>query len=156
MIDLTEVHPQVAKALREAGWYPGRRAEVEKWAPLTDEGYVFHVMAREILTSLDDLTIVPLNEHGPNFFNGDPFVVDPFHGSGSREIAVDVEEILGGEYFPLGSWMSRATVFVDQSGRVAAAGVGPIWDLGATFEEALELIVRSQRPLVEVGRQRHT
>lgn len=145
MIDFAGFHPEVQGALREAGWFPGRQVDVEKWSALEDGGYVFHDMAREILAGIDDLTITPVRETGPNFVNDDPFVVDPAEGWGSRGIAEDIEDQFGGQYFPLGAWLSYSTVFVESSGRVVVAGFGPIWELGTTFEDALDLLVRSSQ-----------
>ncbi|CRK61508.1 hypothetical protein [Alloactinosynnema sp. L-07] len=45
-------------------------------------------------------------------------------------------------------------MFVETRGRVIAAGYGPILELGTTFESALEVLVRSHRPIVQVGIQR--
>ncbi len=66
----------------------------------------------------------------------------------SRASAVEVESVLGGRSFPIGEWLSHSSVFVEARGRVVAAGMGWIWELGSSVEESLELAVTADRPLL--------
>ncbi|MFG3409618.1 hypothetical protein [Streptomyces sp. NPDC048142] len=63
-------------------------------------------------------------------------------------MAAEVEDVLGGTYFPIEGWRSYSSAFVEAEGKVIATGMGWIWELGATFEEALELAICANRPLV--------
>ena len=136
-------------ALAASGWNPGRAVESDQWVkPLESEGYLAHPLAEEILTKLGGLSVEPINRVGSNFTNDEPYNFDPFAaGSGQRALAAEVESILGGQYFPIGEWLSYSSVFIEAAGRVVAAGMGWIWELGSTFEESLELAVCAARPL---------
>ncbi|GAA0389038.1 SUKH-3 domain-containing protein [Streptomyces luteireticuli] len=137
-------------ALAVSGWSAERAVDDDQWVnPLQDEGYRAHPLAREVLRAVGGLSVEPVSRVGPNFDNDDPYNFDPLvAGSGQRALAMEVESVLGGEYFPIGEWLSYSSVFVEVKGRVVAAGMGWIWELGPTFEDSLELAVCANRPLV--------
>ncbi|MFH9073548.1 SUKH-3 domain-containing protein [Streptomyces alboflavus] len=137
-------------ALGAAGWSGDRKVDADRWVkPLEGEGHRSHPLAGEILASVGGLSIEPVNRVGPNFSNDEPYNFDPFAaGSGQRDLAAEVEGVLGGNYFPIGEWLSYSSVFVEAGGRVVAVGMGWIWELGSTFEDSLELAVCANRPLV--------
>ncbi|MFH8982963.1 SUKH-3 domain-containing protein [Streptomyces varsoviensis] len=137
-------------ALAVSGWNPERAVDAVQWVkPLEDEGYRIHPLAEEVIAKLGGLSVEPVNRVGFNFTNDEPYNFDPFAaGSGQRALAVEVERVLGGHYFPIGEWLSYSSVFVEEGGSVVAAGMGWIWDLGSTFEESLELAVCATRPLL--------
>ncbi|MGP3960717.1 SUKH-3 domain-containing protein [Nonomuraea sp. 3N208] len=149
-IEFDLMHRDVLAAIRASGWWPERRVDVSRWAAsLAREGYNASALAREVLSSLGGLVIEPVNSSGPNFSNDEPFNFDPLlAGSGQRELSQEIENILGGSYFPIGEWLSYSSVFIEVRGRVVAAGMGWIWELGKSFEEGLELAIRAHRPLV--------
>jgi hypothetical protein len=150
MIKLDSLRPALTQALRDSGWHPDRRVDVAPWVEsLRQEGYAPNPKAEEILAELGGLVIEPINQAGVNFSNDEPFSFDPISaGSGQRSLASEIEEALGGQYFPIGEWLSYSSVFVESGGRVVAAGLGGIWEMGSTFEDALELAVCADRPLV--------
>ncbi|MFH9858240.1 SUKH-3 domain-containing protein [Streptomyces sp. NPDC017202] len=137
-------------ALVASGWSMGRKVDTGQWVkPLEGEGYRAHPLAEEILAAVGGLSIEPVNRVGPNFSNDEPYNFDPFAaGSGQRGLAEEIESVLGGDYFPIGEWLSYSSVFVEAEGRVVAAGMGWIWGLGSTFEDSLELAFCANRPLV--------
>ncbi|MEU1091424.1 SUKH-3 domain-containing protein [Streptomyces sp. NPDC005576] len=137
-------------ALAASGWNADRKVDADRWVtPLEGEGYRAHPLAREIISVMGGLSIDPINKIGPNFSNDEPYNFDPFAaGSGQRDLADEVERNLGGEYFPIGEWLSYSSVFVEVEGRVVAAGMGWIWELGSTFESSLEMAVGANRPLI--------
>ncbi|MEV0198136.1 SUKH-3 domain-containing protein [Nonomuraea sp. NPDC050691] len=144
------MHRDVLAALGASGWDCGRKVDAAPWlAPLAREGYRATALVEEVLSSFGGLTIEQINIDGPNFSNDEPFVFDPLSaGSGQREVAEEIERILGGHYFPIGEWLSCSSVFLESGGRMVASGLGWIWELGGTFETGLELAVRAHRPLV--------
>ncbi|MFG2146855.1 SUKH-3 domain-containing protein [Streptomyces sp. NPDC048696] len=150
MIRFELLRQDLLEALSASGWSAQRSVDTSQWVePLESEGYRVHPLAEEVLATMGGLSIEPINRVGPNFTNDEPFNFDPLAaGSGQREMAMEVEGILGGSYFPLGEWLSYSSVFVESQGRVIATGMGWIWELGSTFEEALELTVCADRPLV--------
>ncbi|MEU4509479.1 SUKH-3 domain-containing protein [Nonomuraea wenchangensis] len=150
IIKFESMHPDVLTAVGASGWLPGRRVDVESWITLLEgEGYRVSSIAGEVLSALGGLVVEPTNSSGPNFSNDEPFVFDPISaGSGQLELAQEVEGILGGNYFPIGEWLSYSSVFIEDGGRMVAAGMGWIWELGKTFEEGLELAIRAHRPLI--------
>ncbi|WP_432164310.1 SUKH-3 domain-containing protein [Streptomyces tendae] len=136
-------------ALVASGWSAVRKVDPGQWVvPLESEGYRSHPLAEEILAAVGGLSIEPVNRVGPNFSNDEPYNFDPIAaGSGQRDLAAEVESVLGGVYFPIGEWLSYSSVFVEAGGRMVAAGMGWIWELGSTFEDSLELAVCANRPL---------
>ncbi|NJQ04333.1 SUKH-3 domain-containing protein [Streptomyces lonarensis] len=136
-------------ALVASGWSADRRVDAGQWVEQMErEGYRSHPLAVEILATVGGLSIDPLNRVGPNFSNDEPYNVDPIAaGSGQRGLAKEVEDVLGAYCFPIGEWLSFSSVFVEAGGRVVAAGMGWIWELGPTFEDSLEMAVRANRPL---------
>jgi hypothetical protein len=137
-------------ALVASGWNAERAVDAGQWVkPLEGEGYRVHPLAEEILATVGGLSIEPINRVGPNFTNDEPYNFDPFAaGSGQRALALEIEGVLGGKYFPIGEWLSYSSVFVEAEGRVVAAGMGWIWELGSTFEDSLELAVCASRRLI--------
>ncbi len=137
-------------ALEASEWSANRAVDLDRWVdPLEREGYRAHPLAREVLAALGGLSVDPINQAGPNFTHDEPYNFDPLAaGSGQREFAMEVEAVLGGHYFPIGEWLSCSSVFIESEGRVVAAGMGWIWELGSTFEESLELAICANRPLI--------
>lgn len=150
MIRFESLREDVLGALSVSGWSPQRRVDTSHWVkPLESEGYRIHPLAEEVLATMGGLTIEPISRIGPNFSNDEPFNFDPLAaGTGQRDMAMEVEGILGGVYFPIGEWLSYSSVFIEAEGRVVATGMGWIWELGVTFEGALELAVCADRPLI--------
>ncbi|MFH9083694.1 SUKH-3 domain-containing protein [Streptomyces sp. NPDC017673] len=150
MIRFDSLSKDLLGALVASGWSADRKVDVGQWVkPLEGEGYRAHPLAQEILASVGGLSIDPINQVGPNFGNGEPYNFDPFAaGSGQHDLAEEVGSVLDGSYFPIGEWLSYSSVFIEAGGRVVAAGMGWIWELGATFEDSLELAVCANRPLV--------
>ncbi|MFD0415426.1 SUKH-3 domain-containing protein [Streptomyces sp. NPDC127108] len=150
MIRFDALGRELLGALVASGWSAERAVDHGRWVKsLEREGYRAHALAREVLSAMGGLSVEPVNRVGPNFSNDEPWNFDPIAGgSGQRELAVEVEGVLGGEYFPVGEWLSYSSVFLEAGGRVVAAGMGWIWELGSTFEESLELAVCANRPLV--------
>lgn len=138
------------EALVASGWSVERAVDVDPWVKaLEGEGYRAHSLAQEILAAVGGLSVQPVNRVGPNFSNDEPYNFDAIAaGSGQRDLVLEVEGVLGGSYFPIGEWLSYSSVFVEAGGRVVAAGMGWIWELGSTFEQSLELAVCANRPLV--------
>ncbi|RSS51710.1 hypothetical protein EF912_20305 [Streptomyces sp. WAC07061] len=149
MVRFDSLSPDLLRALRDAGWHPQRRVNISPWLDsLRQEGYLPNPQAEEILAALGGLVIEPINQSGPNFSNDEPFNFDPISaGSGQRALASEIEGALGGQYFPIGEWLSFSSVFIEADGKVVAAGLGWIWDMGSTFEDALELAICADRPL---------
>ncbi|MFD0514171.1 SUKH-3 domain-containing protein [Streptomyces aureus] len=102
-------------ALSASGWNPERAVDAAQWVkPLESEGYRAHSLAEEVLAKLGGLSVEPINRVGPNFTNDEPYNFDPFAaGSGQRALALEVESVLGGQYFPIGEWLSYSSVFVE-------------------------------------------
>jgi hypothetical protein len=149
-IEFESMHPDVLAALSASGWLPARRVDTAQWvASLVGEGYRISLLAEEVLSTLGGLVVEPINSEGPNFSNDEPFSFDPIAaGSGQREVAEEIEAVLGGSYFPIGEWLSYSSVFLEADGRLVASGMGWIWELGTSFQDGLELAVRAHRPLI--------
>lgn len=140
----------VIGALKSAGWTPGRNWDISAWVEeLGSQGYKISDVAEAALKSYGNLELGPLNTNGPNFSNDDPFLFDPIlAGSGHYPLARELGKELGGSWYPLGEWISNASVFVNRSGWVVATGLGWIWELGSSVEDALDFALRAHRPLI--------
>lgn len=143
-----ELSPQVRARLGEVGWTPERDVDISEWIDvLTAEGYRFGPAAEAALRSFGGLTIGPVSD-GPNFHNDEPLIVDPLSaGSGDHAFALEVSSLIGGDWFPFGEWLSSVSVYVEFEGRVVAAGMDWIWELGSTVGDAVDFCVRPTRPL---------
>jgi hypothetical protein len=150
MIRFDSLSQDALAVLGASGWSASRAVDARQWVePLEREGYRAHALAVDILSALGGLSVEPVNHAGPNFTNDEPYNFDPLAaGSGQRALAVEIETVLGGQYFPIGEWLSYSSVFVESKGRVVAAGMGWFWELGLTFEESLELAICADRPLL--------
>lgn len=150
LIRFDSLSEDLVGALVASEWSAERKVDAGQWVePLEGEGYRSHPLAEKILEAVGGLSIDPVNRLGPNFSNDEPYNFDPIAaGSGQRDLAEEVERVLGGDYFPIGEWLSYSSVFVEAGGRVVAAGMGWIWELGSTFEESLELAVCANRSLI--------
>ncbi|MBM7076012.1 SUKH-3 domain-containing protein [Micromonospora humida] len=150
MIRIDSLDQEVVRALDASGWSLNRAVDAGKWVEtLEGEGYRAHPLAMAVLSTLGGLSVEPINTVGPNFANDEPYNFDPLAaGSGQRALALEVESVLGGHYFPIGEWLSYSSVFLESGGRVVAAGMGWFWEMGSSFEESLEFAVCANRPLV--------
>jgi hypothetical protein len=148
-IDYTKFSSQVQAELEGAGWTPDRSVPVADWvAELDGQGYRTSSIALEVLGAFGGLSMGPVNTAGPNFENDEPLTIDPIAaGSGHRVLAVELETALGGNWYPIGEWLSVSSVFVDDDGWVVATGLGWIWELGLSVEDAIEFALMANHPL---------
>ncbi|WP_157432784.1 MULTISPECIES: SUKH-3 domain-containing protein [unclassified Actinoplanes] len=149
MIKFDRFDSELLSVLEVSGWSTERDVDIAHWVEqLKLDGFDAHGLALEVLRSFGGLSIAPVREDGPNFSNDDPLNFDPAAGGfGQRSLASEVESILGGNFYPIGEWLSHSSVFVESGGMVVATGMGWIWGLGDTFEDALQLAVCANRPL---------
>jgi len=140
----------VLAALKSVGWTPGRTWDISAWVEeLGSQGYKLSDVAEAALKSYGNLELRPLNTAGPNFHNDDPLSFDPIlAGSGHYPLAEELSRELKGSWYPLGEWISNASVFVNESGWVVATGLGWIWELGSSVDDALDFALRAHRPLM--------
>jgi hypothetical protein len=140
----------VLAELESAGWTPDRKYAVSSWVDeLGSQGYHLTEIAAAALGSYGGLELNPVNTEGPNFSNEEPLILDPIlAGSGHYALAEELERELGGSWYPLGEWLSRASVFVSTSGWTVATGLGWIWELGSSVDDAIEFALMAHRPLV--------
>ncbi|WP_206431715.1 SUKH-3 domain-containing protein [Streptomyces sp. ADI97-07] len=136
-------------SLEAAGWHAGRRVDVsDATRTLESYGYVTSPVVLGFLESLWALKVQPANEDGPNFINGEAFIVDPLGvGKRHRDEAVAISAALGGSWCPIGWWLSYSHVFMEESGAMVACANGLIWGLGDAPESGLDFMVRAHRPL---------
>lgn len=139
----------VLAELEAAGWTPDRSIDIPAWIEeLEPQGYRLSEPAGAALRSFGGLEFGPINRTGPNFSNDEPFNIDPIlAGSGHYALAEELEREIGGSWFPLGEWLSHSSVFISDRGRVVATGLGWIWDVGSSMEDAIEFALMAHRPL---------
>jgi hypothetical protein len=141
--------PEVRLALESAGWSSDRDFDIAEWVhELGAQGYRLSAVAERALRRYGGLEVGPINEQGPNFSNDEPLVVDPIlAGSGHYALAEELSREIGEEWYPFGEWLSSSSVFVSRSGWVVATGLGWIWELGKSVEEAIEFALMADHPL---------
>ena len=72
------MHPDVLAAISAAGWFPGRRVDIDRWTvPLRGQGYRSSPRVEEVLSFLGGLVVEPYNSYEPNFDNDEPLNFDP-------------------------------------------------------------------------------
>lgn len=149
MIDDANFSGAVREKLERAGWTPGRSVSVDGWfTELGAQGYRLSAIAEEVLRAFGGLSFEPINATGSNFANDEPLTFDPIAaGSGHRELALELEAELGGNWYPLGEWLSYSSVFIEDGGWVVATGLGWVWELGRSIEDAIEFSLTANRPL---------
>lgn len=139
----------VVAALESAGWHVGRDMDISSWVDeLSIQGYRISDTAESVLRSCGGLEVGPVNTEGPNFSNDEPLTFDPIlAGSGHFKLAEELEKELGGNWYPLGEWLSSASVFVEDAGWTVATGLGWIWELGSSVADAVEFALLAHHPL---------
>jgi hypothetical protein len=139
----------VIAALEAAGWTPDRDFDISAWVEeLGSQGYRLNDVVERALRRYGGLEVGPLNVEGLNFSNDEPLNIDPIlAGSGHYSLAEELARELGEDWYPFGEWLSSSSVFVSQSGWVVATGLGWIWELGRSVEEAIEFALMAHRPL---------
>lgn len=150
MVDKSSMFSESAVAeLLRAGWSPGRTIDISAWvSELDDQGYKLSDVADEALKTYGGLEAGPVEIAGPNFSNDEPIIIDPIlAGSGHRSLAIELSSELGGNWYPFGEWLSSASVFIRDDGYVAATGLGWIWEMGESAEEAIEFALMANHPL---------
>lgn len=140
---------QVLAELESAGWTPDRSVDISAWVnELEPQGYRLSEPAEEALRSFGGLELGPVNLTGPNFSNGESLNIDPIlAGSGHYALAEELEHEIGENWFPLGEWLSYSSVFIGDSGRVVATGMGWIWEVGSSIEDAIEFALMAHHQL---------
>jgi hypothetical protein len=133
-------------SLERAGWRPGRSTIATAWVrECVAGGYVLHGAGDAALREFGGLCVEPSSVKGPNFSNDEPFMIDPtLVGSGFQG---ELGEAIGGGWWPIGEWLSNASVLMRQDGLVVAAGFSWVWKLGDSMDDAIEFAVRAHRPL---------
>lgn len=144
----TSFSAAVTAALEAAGWTTDREIDISAWVDeLGAQGYRLSGEAQRGLRGFGGLEVEPINTEGPNFSN-EPLVVDPIlAGSGHRALAEELAREIGGDWYPFGKWISSSSVFVATDGWVVATGLGWIWELGRSIEDAIEFALAANRPL---------
>lgn len=54
---------------------------------------------------------------------------------------------MGGDWYPIGEWLSFSSVFIEDAGWVVATGLGYVWELGHSAEEMVEFALMANHPL---------
>jgi len=140
---------QVVGELEAAGWSHDRAFDISAWVEeLRPQGYRLTDVADVALRRYGGLELGPINQEGPNFSNDEPLNVDPIlAGSGHYALAEELERELGGSWYPFGEWLSSSSVFVNQGGWTVATGLGWIWEVGSSVEDAIEFALMAHHPL---------
>ena len=135
------------RALRAAGWAPERSMDVRRWHDtLGAEGFVLHPLAERVLASLGGLHVRPPVMVGA-FRNSDIVFEPELAGSGMLDVAVNLKNMFGQEFYPVAEWITGSSVFLGSSGMVVDDHDVDILHVADTFEEALSVMLLANREL---------
>lgn len=144
-----ELDPIVLTVLQAAGWSPTRSTGTARWIEeLESEGYSIFEYARAVMSAFGDLRLEPVENEQAAFASG-PLDIGPVVGE--RDRVVEWSELLAVPLVPVGEWMDYYFVVVARDMRVFAGALGQLLYLGPTFEVALEVVVKANRPPEEVA-----
>jgi hypothetical protein len=136
------VEPVLRDALTAAGWYEGRSVDIQNWLRLLEaEGFIMHDGARAALTEFGGLRIKPVVKNVGGSLRFDPYDAASGLADVAATLASDYREI----YSPIGMWSAQYVSYLGESGRVLAMGPGWDWELGNSFESALEFVARGRQ-----------
>jgi hypothetical protein len=134
-------------ALRGAGWTPARSVDIRPWHEvLGAEGFVLHPLAKRVLTNFGGLTVRPPVAVG-TFRNGDILFEPVLAGSGMFDIAENLKQMFGQEFYPIAEWITNSTVFLGAAGMVVDDHDVDVVHVGDTFDEALRVMLLADREL---------
>ena len=151
MLDAGNMGVNALRAMRDAGWYPGRiLEEADSWySELCGHGYPENKKALELLKELGGLIINPVDNKEAYFENCEPLNVDPFSADAMGvDFFSEMSRIIQEGCFPIGEWLSYSSVFLTTSGRMMAGGLGYVWLLGNSPEEGVQQAIMADRDLI--------
>lgn len=150
--------PPVEAALREAGWYPGRRLPDEALSAMSQEihrhpgryggtlSLLSGIDARNALAEFGGL-IIGVDQPGVDV-KPRSFALDPTLAAHSVETLIDAGRALDTHLSPLGiEGLDEAVLAIDFIGRVFAIDPTGEWFLGETIDAALETLITGKHPL---------
>ncbi|WHM40853.1 SUKH-3 domain-containing protein [Streptomyces sp. BPTC-684] len=96
---MSRFSPEVEGVLRAAGWFPGRRVDIEPWRK-SMRGFSLHAAAEEFLREFGGIRV---RISGPGITCArEPFVIDPDLAYGEEEKFAYLSEQFGRAFFPVG------------------------------------------------------
>ncbi|WP_439675168.1 SUKH-3 domain-containing protein [Embleya sp. MST-111070] len=108
--------PEVESVLRQAGWVPGRRVDLDPWKA-SIPNFAWHVAAEDFLREFGGIRV----EHGgPGVTRArEPFEFDPELAVGEEDRFAELSESYGRKFFPLGEiGLGEFFLAIDEEGIV--------------------------------------
>jgi hypothetical protein len=148
-LDPSSFSPELKHFLEASGWARGEYRDIDGLLKdLNQSGYRATETAERLLRSLYGLSIEASRNDAFGLHPCEPLVVDPYEAALSGGLDTEgLSEEFGGSWFPVGTWLSYSSVYVEASGAMIATGMGWYWHLGDSIEESLELAICLDRPL---------
>ena len=145
----------VADALLAGGWQPGRRdpQRARQWAQAvesyTSPGRLRHTVVQPAIEAYAEFGQVAVNPTAPGEqVAPSRFVIDPLRIHHAVQTTAMFAAALGVPLTPLGEENEGAGVLtIDALGRVFVADHTAEWFLGATLDDALEVLIRGLMPV---------
>jgi hypothetical protein len=136
------------ETLRDAGWVPGRRVEIDvnRWEEqLATSGFAMFPAARRALLEFGGLRVAQ-DAPGVECARSD-FQVDPTDGIGEAEYFRELEAGAGTRLFPIGEAFAGASLLaIGEDGRVFSI-MGNVELVGGTIYKALEALICGYLPV---------
>jgi hypothetical protein len=134
-------------ALRAAGWFPERSVPTDQWHQvLGGEGFVLFDLAADILASFGGLEVPPAVMIG-EFRNAPIFFEPELAGSGSLDVAHELRDMFGQEFYPIAEWITSSCVYVGSKGTVVDYHDVELLHVADSFEDALRVMLLADRTL---------
>ncbi|MFJ9940525.1 SUKH-3 domain-containing protein [Streptomyces erythrochromogenes] len=118
MVMVSRFSSETDRALREAGWFPGRQVDIESWRS-SMRGFPMHAAAEEFLREFGGIYI-QVSGPGVNCMRT-PFEIDPELALGEEDRFMELSHRFGCALFPIGAKeASEFFLSIDEDGTVFA------------------------------------
>jgi hypothetical protein len=140
--------PDDAKgALTAAGWFPGRDVDPGRWhTVLGREGFVLRELTSAAVAGFGGLRVVPAVMNGA--FRNAPILFEPeLAGSGSLDIAHELRDEFGQDFYPIAEWITNGCVYLGSAGKVVVYHDTELLLVAESFGVALRVMLTADQAL---------
>lgn len=151
MININNLEEPVISTLLNAGWFQGRKINVDMWIEeLTNEGYELFPYAIELLEEIGGLILKPERIKYGFDYPGDADFNAYDVASGEFDRIEFFENVTNEELFPLGMVYGQWLLYVAKSRKIYMGDMNKVFLLGNDFESFINNLVMSKSHPVEI------
>ena len=154
----SEFSQVVTARLIQAGWYPARAINIQRYIEMVEQSYsTLFPAAEKFLSSFGDL-VVDYTYEEDIAINGEDKTVEfrmllyfdkfALEDAISAELAEKYRDQLSAHFCMIGLWSSgNMTILMDQTGKVYGGYGSTLYNIGDTYVQAIENILLKKEPL---------